>query len=236
LWFVETLLIFSGVYALGTQLWRGLGFEQGARIPIQPTTFKLLWVVVVMAPVSFATRLVYPIGTEWNHLQLAFFPQYLALFAAGVMAYRNQWLPNVPTKIFRSWTAIALLAILALPAMMMIPGVQENFETVMGGWHWNSLYFSIWEAFYAVAMSITLLGLFRLCFNKGSAFSRMLAADAYAVYVIHAPVLVTLTYAVRGLAIHPLLKFALLATPAVVITFALAHLLVRYVPGVKRVL
>jgi glucans biosynthesis protein C len=236
LWFVETLLAFSIIYALGALVWRKVGWQQRDHTPIKLTNARLIALALAIISLSFATRLVYPIGAEWNHLQLAFFPQYIALFAGGVLAYRNQWLPQLPAHISRPWTVVAVAAIVVLPAMMMVPGVQENFESVLGGWHLNAFLFATWEGFYVLAMSIALLGLFRRRFNQGGGFSRRLSSCAYTVYIIHAPILVALAYAMRNVALDPLLKFGLLAAPAVATIFAAAYLLVAYIPGAKRVL
>ncbi len=62
-----------------------------------------------------------------------------------------------------------------------------------------------------------------------------MARSAYTVYVIHAAVIVYLAYSLRGLALFPTLKWALLAPVAVALSFAAAYL-VRKIPGTSRVL
>jgi glucans biosynthesis protein C len=230
LWFVETLLIFSTVYAIGARLWRR------AWPDLTLTTGKLAFFAGLIAVASFATRQVIPVGVEWHHLQLAFFPQYIALFATGVWAYRNDWLPDLPRSTVRTWAVIVGVAVLALPIMMVSLGPEPDLSLVFGGWHWQAAAFALWEAFYAVGMSVTLLALFRRWFNGQNWFSHMLSASAYTVYIIHAPVIVALALAVRAVPLPGLLKFGLLATPALILCFVLAHLLVQYVPGAKRIL
>lgn len=240
LWFVETLLIFSLIYALGSLFWPRVSMRGDAEAHGQPdvalTNSKLILFALLIAIVSFATRLVFPVGAEWNGLQLGFFPQYIALFAAGIWAYRNQWLPDLPVTLWRRWQIVVLVAILALPLMMVTLGPEPDLALVFGGWHWQAFAFAVWEAFYAIAMSITLLSLFRRRFDRQNTFSHTLSTSAYTVYIIHAPVIVALAYAVQAVTFHPLLKFALLAGPAVALCFALAYLILRYGPGVRRIL
>jgi len=240
LWFVETLLIFSLIYTLGSLFWPRVNMRGDAEAHGQPgvalTSSKLILFALLIAIVSFATRLVFPVGVEWNGLQLGFFPQYIALFSAGIWAYRNQWLPDLPVTLWRRWQIVVLVAILALPLMMVTLGPEPDLALVFGGWHWQAFAFAVWEAFYAIAMSITLLSLFRRRFDHQNSLSHTLSTSAYTVYIIHAPVIVALAYAAQAITLHPLLKFVLLAGPAVVLCFALAYLILRYGPGVRRIL
>ncbi|HMN26868.1 MAG TPA: acyltransferase family protein [Caldilineaceae bacterium] len=224
LWFVETLLVLSAVYALGRLLWRRL-HPQRVEQPARPlTSGRMVILALLIALVSFVTRLYYPIGAEWQHLQLGFFPQYIALFCAGIWAYQQRWLPDLPAKVQRTWSRVAGVAILALPAMMLLIGADGGVQLAFGGWHWQAAGFALWEAFYALSMSVALLALFRRRFDRQGALSRTLSASAYTVYLIHAPVIVALAYSLRMVAWPPLLKFAVLAGPAVAICFALAYL------------
>ena len=59
--------------------------------------------------------------------------------------------------------------------------------------------------------------------------------SVFAVYFIHAPVLVFLALALQGVRLYALLKFALVAPVAVALCFVLAYLL-RQLPGVRRIL
>jgi len=236
LWFVEALLIFSLVYALGAVLWKQLHSEKAKPKRVELTNPKLLALALLIIGASFATRLAYPIGSEWHNFQLGFFPQYIVLFGLGIAAYRYQWLPDLPMAIRRPWAIIVGVALVALPVMMATLGTEIDLAVVFGGWHWQAFAFAVWEAFYGLAMSLTLLGFFRRRFDRQTHLTRALSSSAYTVYIIHAPVVVTLTLLARDLHLHPLLKFALLAAPAVILCFALAYLLVQYLPGARRVL
>jgi surface polysaccharide O-acyltransferase-like enzyme len=62
-----------------------------------------------------------------------------------------------------------------------------------------------------------------------------MAGNAFAVYFIHAPVLVYLGLALRGLRLYPLLKFALVGPFAVALCFTVAYVL-RRTPLVRNIL
>lgn len=87
LWFVETLLVFS----LGYAVWRQFG-PVGAptRVTCVFTWRRLLSFIGGLALVSFLVRLRYPIGAEVQHLQLAFYQQYIAMFVVGVLAFTGR--------------------------------------------------------------------------------------------------------------------------------------------------
>jgi glucan biosynthesis protein C len=239
LWFVEALLIFSLAYVLGGAV---LGRIQArwskraslaAKLPL--TQARVLALILVMAPLSFAVRLFFPLDTEWGHFQLSMFPQYIFLFAAGILAYRQDWLPDLPRGLRRTWSVIAILAMLSLPLFSVFGGALENADPFKGGVTWQSLVTSILEAVYCVAMSILLLGVFRLRLDRQGRLGQLLSRNAYTVYIIHPAVLVGLAYALRGGAIDPLLKYVLVAPAAVALCFVASQLLVRRIPLAERV-
>jgi len=241
LWFVEVLLVFSAVYVLGRLVldWaKRHGLKPAASAAQRPLTQrKVLAFILVLAVLTFTVRLFIHTGTEWNHLELAFFPQYILMFAAGILAYRNRWLPDLPTGLRRAWSIVAPLAIVALPVFMIVANIGENnIAPFKGGLTPQSAFISIFEAVYCVAMSIMLLGLFRLHLDGQGVFGRFLSRNAYGVYIVHPLVIVPLALALSSLSLDPLLKFALLAPLAVVLCFLAAGCLLRRIPYSDRVL
>ncbi len=246
LWFVEALLIFSLAYVLGRAIlsrvqagWVNrahLAGRQGIAGQRPLTHTRILALILVMAPLSFAVRLFFPLDTEWGHFQLSMFPQYILLFAAGILAYRRDWLPDLPRGVRRTWSVIALLAMLSLPLFSVFGGALENPDPFRGGMTWQSLVTALLEAVYCVAMSILLLGIFRLRFDRQGRLGQLLSRNAYAVYIIHPFVLVGLAYALREVAIEPLLKYVLVAPTAVALCFIAGQFLVRRIPLAERVL
>jgi glucan biosynthesis protein C len=239
LWFVEVLLVFSLVYAVGRAVLERVKRDTGWSIPSlhKPITHRfIIAFILVLAPFSFAVRLLIPMSVEWNHLELAFFPQYILMFATGILAYRRGWLPNLPGGVRKVWSTIAILAILSMPLIMVFGGAIDNVEPFKGGLTWQSALLSSWEAVYCMAMAILMLGLFRRRFDLQGRLQRFLSGNAYTVYIIHPIVIVPLAYFLAGVAIDPLLKFVLVAPVAVGMCFLASQYLVRRIPHADRVL
>jgi hypothetical protein len=155
----------------------------------------------------------------------------------GVIAYRGDWFQSISVATGKLWLRIVLFLILVLfPILFAFSGALEgNTDAVAGGLTWQSFAFSVWEEFICVSMIIVLLIWFREKFNRQGAVAKAMSDSTFAVYFIHAPVLVFLALALRGVTLYPLLKFALVAPVAVALCFVIAYLL-RLVPGLRRIL
>jgi glucan biosynthesis protein C len=239
LWFVEVLLAFSLVYVSGRIVLKWV--KRNSAKPAQaartkPLTHKsIIALSFVLAPLSFITRLILPIGQEVWHIGVAFFPQYISLFAVGILAFRNGWLPDLPNSVRKVWSLVAILCIAILPAILVSSGSAEGFGPFLGGLTWQSAFLSTWEAVYCISMAILMLSLFRARFDLQGSLARFLSRNAYTVYIIHPVVIIPLAYLLRGVTLDPLLKFALVSTVAVALCFLCAQL-IRRIPYADRVL
>ena len=189
-----------------------------------------------MALITFATRLVFSLDDEWGYLRPGFFPQYLGLFAAGILARRYEWLPDLPARISKTWTVTLLTSLVVLPILLLPSGGADNPAPFKGGFTWQSLTISTWEQIYGIGMCIALLTLFRRRLDRQGALARLMSANAFAVYMFHPFVVIAMTFVLGGLALLALLKWLLLAPVAVALCFVLCHLLVRRLPLLRRVL
>ena len=152
------------------------------------------------------------------------------------------WLRNALIALVVLIVGVPLMLVIGMIAGVGAAGTQTNaFEWVMGqlnslmgGFYWQSLFYSLWEAFLVVAVTIGLLVLFRQRWNHQGRLAKELAADVYTVYLIHAPVLVGFAYVFHVVALYPLLKWGI----AVLITIPLCFLIssgIRRIPLVNRV-
>jgi hypothetical protein len=171
------------------------------------------------------------------NLQFPYFPQYIALFVVGIIAYRLNWFLGIPTATGKVWLGIAIICIfVVLPAVFVLGGALEgDTDPFLGGVHWQSFALSVWEQFVCMGMVIGLLVLFRDRLNYQGALAKDMAASAYTVFIIHPPVIVLLALALRGVTLHPLLKFVLVAPIAIAICFVLAHY-IRKLPLARDIL
>jgi glucans biosynthesis protein C len=86
-----------------------------------------------------------------------------------------------------------------------------------------------------VGFSLGLLALFSRKMNRETVPLRWLADRSFAVYVLHAPVLVALFMLCRALPQNPFALAALLTVAGLVISFAVADL-ARRLPGLRAIL
>jgi len=235
LWFVEGLLIFSILYALGRLLVR----RPAASSPGVPRNRSMAIFALVLGLVTFVVRIWAPVGWSWEppHLELAHFPQYAAMFAVGLVAYRGDWLMRLPAAQVRLWRWVALAGILLFPLLVMaaLEPSGEMSTAPAGGLTWLSLAYSMWEGVMCVAMSITVLAWFRDRLNRQSQLARAMSGASYAVYVLHPLLIVPLAISLSGLRISLVLKFVLVAPLAVVLCFAVGYA-IRRLPLVRNVL
>ena len=84
-------------------------------------------------------------------------------------------------------------------------------------------------------MCIAVVYVFRRRLDTRGRLSAFLVPNAYTAYLIHAPVIATLAWELRGITWYPLLKWALVATIAVPLCFGLSAL-IRKIPYTGRVL
>lgn len=242
LWFTLALLIFSLVLAA----WRavrpapaasGLGPSAGAVSgpAATPTGRRLLLFGLALGLASFLVRLVQPIGTNILNLQLCFFPQYVAAFAAGVFAARRDWLlplaASAPAR-RAGWCALigGPIALLAL----MFGGVGGGVESFAGGWHWQALGYAVWEQLAGVGLSLGLLAWFSARLNRETPLLRWMSDRSFAVYVLHAPVLVALMMVFRALPQNAYALIVLLTVTGLLVSYAAGDI-ARRIPGLRAI-
>ncbi len=238
LWFVETLLIFALVYT-AVRLASGPPTGSEPKTAAAPGAGAILACAVVLGVLTFIVRIRLPIG--WAivplNLQLPFFVQYIAMLTVGVLAYRRDWLARMPRATGRLWLIVALVLVtVVLPVLFVLGGaLQGDVSRFTGGWHWQAFAYAMWEQLLGLAMMVGLIVLFREYLNRQGKLAKEASAASYTAYIIHVPVLILCTLAVRNIAIYPLLKFALAALILVPTCFALGAAL-RRLPLARRIL
>lgn len=238
LWFAWALLIFAAIVAL----WGAL-VKQGDA-PATPRPFPshaaLLGAALVTGAIAFALRLAWPVGREVWGLQLGYFASYVVLFVAGCLAAAPRWLeawleawPDAQVRVWRRivWIALPVLPLVALFGGRLL-GLQGRPE---GGWSVPALVYAMWEPLIAWGVILALLQRCQRRFQVMAPVGQRLARRAFAIYVIHPPVLVGVALAWRLVEAPALLKFAVSGSVACVLCYLLAGALLR-VPGVNRVL
>jgi len=236
LWFAQALLMFS----MGYCAWRALFGTRlaDARQTPNPVPPSLWWQASALATcvAALAIRQLVPAGVNVIGLQLGYFATYIVLFAIGIAAWRNDWLRQLTWKNSRTGILGLLIAWPCMPVGIAVAHALNgprgsNFS---GGFSWTAILYALWEPFVAWGLIAVWLLVFRERMNQPSAFWTWLNRRAYAVYIIHPPVLVGISLLLHGWVAPALVKFGVVGGLAIVATWLAADPLVR-VPGVRRV-
>jgi peptidoglycan/LPS O-acetylase OafA/YrhL len=244
-WFLFALLVFSAGYSL----WRLAASRWMRRSGAAALAFSLptprtgavlafalaiaagMWGVCQVSPFTHSYRLFNSITLLWS-----FFPQYILMFAAGILAYRNNWLANLPGKARRFWAGLTAFLAVALLALFYFGGAASGqIDAFFSGLHWQSIALNLWVGLYSVSISMALLLWLRDRRPSRSPLMAAVSASTFSTYLIHPLLLVPISFALSYIVFHPLAKFALVAVLAVTISFAIGIAL-RRIPGLKAIL
>jgi peptidoglycan/LPS O-acetylase OafA/YrhL len=236
LWFAQALLIFSLVYCGGRAM-LGRPLTESQRVA-KPVPGGVWWQLSALATGvgALAIRQLVPTGVNVIGLQLGYFATYVVLFAVGIAAWRYDWLRQLSWKNARTGIVGLLIAWPCMPVGIAIAHALHgrggsNFS---GGLSWTAILYALWEPFVAWGLIALWLLVFRERMNRPSAVWSWLNRRAYAVYIIHPPVLVGISLLLHGWAAPAMVKFGVVGTLAIVATWLAADPLVR-LPGVRRV-
>lgn len=228
LWFAWALLLLA-LPTLALKRWLGV-------VRPVPGDGVLLAAALVTGAAALALRQGWPVGISAFGIQWGYAASYLLLYGVGLLAAPGQWLKVWPQESVRRWRRVALytLPLLAVAALLgpRYLGWQGRAE---GGFSALSVVYAWWEPFVAWGAILVLLQTCRQRFSVLGALGRQMAQRAFAVFVIHPPVVVLVSLAWRQVGAPALLKFALTGALSLVLCYLLAGLLLRW-PVLRRVL
>ncbi len=235
MWFVETLLIFS-LICVAYYYFAKNRLKQTFSEPFPKTVMILLYAALISV-VSFVVRLWLPLG--WSipgtGLQVPYFPQYIALLFAGIWFAKYRWFDAITYKQGVRWFVIAQIFIFIAFPLMFYYGAKNGLDPFGGGWTWQSLVLSFWEQFTGFSLMLGLAGIFKKKFSIQNKWAVTLSGAAYATYIVHPLLLVSLSVSFKGLELYPVLKFIVLSPLALLLCFG-AGILLKRVPLFRRVL
>ena len=235
MWFTVALLIFCLFYGLARLTWHG----QPVNTPPAPLFghVHVIGLGLLMGLCTFLVRIVQPMGTNILNMQLCYFSDYILLFSVGLLAWRRNWLLRIPYAFGIKWFTLALTVGVAGWFAIAIPVSQAHaLAQLSGGVTWQSAAFSLWESFFCLGVCLGLTVWFREKFNQPGRLTQWLSDNCFAVYMFHAPVLISITLALQGWAAPKPAKFLAATVLAVVLTYAASSLVLRRIPLLRRVL
>ncbi|MFC0528755.1 acyltransferase family protein [Phytohabitans kaempferiae] len=240
LWFIQNLLVMSLLYLVARALARLARrvrprAERPERPAWTPGHRALVAFTVVLAAVAFAIRIRYPLDewvpvAEFIQAEPARLAQYVAFFAAGIVAYRRDWLSRLPRRVGYVWLAAGL----AVTAALFVTGTDTSYFAT-GGASWASACWTLVETVLCVGLSVGLLTLFRDVATGHNRLSRAMADSSYTIYIIHLPIVVALQFAFVHTGLPALAAFAVVSALAVVASIV-AAVLSRRVPVLRALL
>jgi len=238
MWFALALLILC----IALAAWRSVkpsAPKSASAPPKPPGGWALLGFAAAVVAGTFLVRVSQPIGTSVVNFQLCFFPQYVAVFAAGVVAGKHGWLEALATSRcarVAGWCgAIGGPLVLATIAIVGGPPPETGPNPYAGGWNVRAFVLAAWEQFAGLGLALGLMAWFHRRWNATGRVAAWLSDRSFAVYLFHAPVLVALTPVIRPAALHPFVGAALLTVAGLVASFLVADLAKR-LPGLRRIL
>ncbi len=235
LWFVVALLLFTLLYVL----WRKTFKDQlWAKWPT-PSISRIILFATGLGAFSFLVRIIFPIGWVLKPVgfQLGHFPQYIVLFVMGLIASQSNWLDSLDLKKGKIMTWIAACTVIIIFPLfyVLLTWVKFPSSYFSGGLHWPSLLYALWEQLTGLTAITALLCIGKHYWNKPSVFLNKLSRSAFAVYIFHPLIIISLSLAAKDWNIDPALKLLAIAPFAVVLSFALG-LVIVLVPGVRRII
>lgn len=233
MWFTLALLVFCLILAGWRRLIRPAAPPASSA---GPNGESLVTFALLLGVGTFIVRLSQPLGTNFHNMQLGYFVQYIGFFAAGLAAARGGWLlPLAASPLARKAGWAALVGSPLALIIILLAGADGGAPAFDGGWHWQAFALAAWEQLTGIGLSLGLLALFSRKLNGERPALRWMSDRSFAVYTLHAPVLIGLTMLLMRLPIGAYPSAALLTLATLAATFLLADL-ARRVPGLRAIL
>ncbi len=241
LWFIENLFIYGCAYAL----YRALAGRRDSRptaLPqetIAPATAHLALIKLVLW-LTLSTYLIriWKSVDDWKvllgfwEIEFAHLPQYVTMFTLGILASRRNWFSRFPASAGWTWLGIGLVCV----AVYMARGLGLDIPFWNGGADPLALIRAGWESLLCVGFCVGLLTLTRERFPGQTAFTKALSDSSFAVYIFHVPVVTLLQYWFAGTTLGPFEQFAAISVLGILISFPLAHYVLRRLPILGKAL
>ena len=231
LWFVTALLLFTLLYVLYRRF-------RSNRLPAQiaaPGNNTIILFALALGVISYLVRIVFPAGWVLHLVgfQLAHFPQYIAMFIFGIVAYHNNWLNSIDYKKAIRFLMLALVMVfIVFPVMFVVS--KSPIESYQGNGSWQSLLAAMWEQLTGISIIVAITGIAKYKWNYTTSFLKQLSRVAYATYIFHPLIVICITLLLKPLNVDPAFKLLIAAPFAVSGSFALAWLVTR-LPFVKEI-
>jgi hypothetical protein len=230
MWFLAVLLLFTALYTL----WRYIAeFEllksylPKGEISIPQYPYLLLFAIVLGCG-TFISRVIVPVDEFPLGMPFSTILIYLMMFSVGIIAIRHNWFEKVSKDNVKIWsiTIVLMYSIIFLYTVFFM-GLDADFTVFLGGFSLPAFLFALSETIIAVGMIFVLIPIFYLKLNFQGEILQKLSASAFHMYLIHAPILVTISLLFAPISIFPIIKLATVFPLTVIICYLISHYFLR---------
>jgi len=235
MWFLVMLLLFDLGYLALRTLVKNKPERQARPDSTKGLSFSAVALfMLALAAATYLLRIGVPYGIPvLDFPSLGYAAQYLSFFVIGILANRLGRLGAIPGSLGKLGFVVAILASVTLFPVAIVGSHSASLWIGYGSW--QSAVFALWDAIFAVGMSLALITFFRRFFDGGKRPGRFMSGHSYIVYVIHVPIIILLTLALSGLHLQVSLKFSMAAVIGVPICFGIGWL-IRKIPYVRTII
>ncbi len=205
-WFIMQLLFYSSIYI-------ALCPKRAHQVAISNSRIVLYTVALFVS--TWLVSLKFPNG-EWYfyHLVEPFhLPQYISLFAAGIMAYKSNWLHTVSPRMGYTWLGIGSICFAIL---VVLKAANIGFSPIG---------YTLWSSIMCSSFCVGLLTLFRECCNVQTPLLQFLAKNGYTVYLVHVLPVICVQRLLLPYSFGGMLKFFIAFVVSYIASYMLAALL-----------
>ncbi|MGD9381691.1 MAG: acyltransferase family protein [Candidatus Thorarchaeota archaeon] len=226
-WFLVVLLVFTAVYTIWTRVANNASVQ--TRIPEQlpiPRYFYLLLLAIGLGFVSFVVRIAFPIEQWPLGLPIGYMIQYFMMFSVGVVAVRYDWINQIRRHHVKVWAAtIFALVVIYFTYFFVFVGVEADYTVFFGGLNLEALVFALVDNIICMGMIFVLIKLFYAKFNTGGNVQKILADNAYLVYLIHPFIVLPISLGLAPVFLSPLIKLAIVVPVSVILCYMASYLI-----------
>lgn len=218
LWFNQTLLIWTVLWVFAVRP------DWTRRFPnpnFRPRVHASIALAVLGCGVlAFTLRLIVPVGQNVLGLQVGYAASYLILFFGGAWAAPRRLMERVEWRHALPWLVVSVIS---FPTLWIAAALRGLFGSPSwtGGAHVAALHYALWEPLVATGIIMTAVVAARRCCVREHPLVRRLAGASYGAFVVHAPVVVALSWLARSWSLSAFGHFLAVGILSSVVSFTI---------------
>jgi fucose 4-O-acetylase-like acetyltransferase len=215
-WFIFNLFFYSLIYLLLRSIFTSINIEKVGALNIRKIGIGTIGIVIttilirLVSPIDHWIDLFGFIGMEPAHL-----PQYVIMFTAGIIAYRNHWLEQINNRLGYGAMGVGISMSLLIYLKDLLP---KNMIDLLFS------VFDLYESIMCVSISIGLIFIFRKYLNSEHRLLQRIANCAFGAYIWHNLFVILAQTMLAEVRIPAMFKFVIATIVATIGAFATAFI------------